>query len=86
MEVLKGKASLAALNDLHNKVATALGEGLDDPKVLNSAIAFLKNNNITADAIESEELISLADSIRAIAKGDSKLKEITVEDMLLIGS
>jgi len=85
MRVLKGKASTAELDNLHNKVAEALGNNLDDSKVLAQAITFLKNNNITAAPIESNKLVSLTDSIKAIANKDTdKDKTLSVEDMLAI--
>lgn len=78
------KAGQAALNDLHAKVADTLAGNLDDPKMLAQAITFLRNNNITADIVDSSEMVSLKDSITAIANKENKLKEITVEDMLAI--
>ena len=81
----KPKANLIQLNHLHGAVAEALAKNLDDPKVLNSAIGFLKNNGISADIIESNEMKSLTASIHEIAMKESiSKKEITVEDMLAI--
>ena len=79
----EGKAGQAALNDLHAKVASALAKGLDDPKVLGQAIAFLKNNNITADIVDSSETVSLKDSITAIANKEVE-NTMSVEDMMAI--
>lgn len=47
------KASVSKLDELHEAIATKLMENLDDPKILASAIKFLKDNNITADLQES---------------------------------
>ena len=110
MEVTKGKATTAQLDNLHNVVATVIGDELSrqlegtkvviqyddetedeirqldpvgvDTKLLGQAIAFLKNNNITADVLESDKMRSLADDIKAIANKENDLKEISVEDML----
>lgn len=83
--VYKDKANQIQLNDLHNKVAEELGKGLDDPKVLSLAINFLKNNNITADLVESSETMSLKDSIISIANNkDTSRPQLTVEEMLAV--
>lgn len=56
--------------------------GSVDTKLLGQAIMFLKNNNITADVLESDKMRSLADDIKTIAMKENTLKEISVEDML----
>ena len=81
LEVLKQKANLQELNNLHGLVAAHLSKNLDDPKILAVAVKFLKDNNITTDIIESETVISLTDSIKKIAK-ESKVEKFSVEDML----
>ena len=78
----RGKAGQAELNNLHGKVAEELGRHLEDPKVLSLAINFLKNNNITADIVESSETMSLKDSIIEIANRDKDKPNLTVEEML----
>lgn len=75
------KASMDELNSLHNMVAQQLAAGLDDPKVLSMAIRFLKDNEITADILESESMMSLTESIKRIAS-ESKEVSFSVEDML----
>lgn len=75
------KASLESLNSLHGKVADVLAANLDDPKILAHAIKFLKDNDITADILESESMMSLTDSIKKIAN-DNHTKGFSVEDML----
>jgi hypothetical protein len=79
-EHVKEKASVAELNSLHGLVANQLSLELGDPKVLALAIKFLKDNEITADMVQSESMMSLTDSIRKIAKDEST--KMTVEDML----
>lgn len=83
-EHYRGKAGQAELNNLHGKVAEELGRHLDDPKVLSLAINFLKNNNITADIVESSETMSLKDSIIEIANRDKDKPNLTVEEMLAV--
>lgn len=78
----KDKASLAQLNSLHGMVAQQLATNLDDPKILAHAIKFLKDNDITADIVESESLMSLTDSIRKIATEAKGEASFSVEDML----
>ena len=79
-EHVKEKASVAELNSLHGLVATQLSLELGDPKVLALAIKFLKDNDVTADIVQSESMMSLTDSIRKIAKDETT--KMTVEDML----
>lgn len=75
------KASMDELNSLHAMVAGQLASNLDDPKVLSMAIKFLKDNDITADILESESMMSLTDSIKKIA-AESKETSYSVEEML----
>lgn len=75
------KASMDELNSLHSMVAKQLAGELGDPKVLSMAIRFLKDNEITADILESESMMSLTESIKRIAT-ESKETHYSVEDML----
>ena len=75
------KASVELLNSLHDMVAKELAGNLDDPKVLSMAIRFLKDNEITADVVESESMMSLTESIKRIAAENSD-ETFSVEDML----
>ena len=75
------KASMDELNSLHSLVAKHLASELDDPKVLSMAIRFLKDNEITADILESESMMSLTESIKRIAT-ESKETHYSVDDML----
>lgn len=70
------------LNSLHGAVAQMLSSNLDDPKTLALAIKFLKDNDITADILESESMMSLTDSIKRIAEAAQKEQAFSVEDML----
>ena len=81
-EHYRDKAGQAELNNLHGKVAEELAKHLDDTKVLSLAISFLKNNNITADIVESSETMSLKDSIIEIANSNKSKPALTVEEML----
>ena len=83
-KVFKDKAGQAQLNDLHGKIAEELGNNLSDPKVLALAITFLKNNNITADVVESSETMSLKDSIIQIANKEGSKPQLSVEEMMSI--
>lgn len=82
--VYRDKAGQVQLNDLHGKIAEELGNNLSDPKVLALAIAFLKNNNITADIVESSETMSLKDSIIQIANKEGSKPQLSVEEMMSI--
>jgi len=73
-------ASTSELGDLHKQVAVALSEQVQgytitedavekvikpSPALLGAAIAFLKNNNITADATDNAALRELGDALKA---------------------
>tara|TARA_R110000796_G_scaffold70036_5_gene159305 strand:+ start:636 stop:899 length:264 start_codon:yes stop_codon:yes gene_type:complete len=82
----KNKASLDQLNGLHGLVALSLSENLDDPRVLSQAIKFLKDNDITADFIESETMMSLSASIQKIAQDIEADDGMSVEQMIATSS
>lgn len=79
------KAGLEELNKLHGLVAKELAGNLTDPKTLALAIKFLKDNDIVADIVESESMMSLTESIKKIAK-ESNNTTFSVDDMLEIAS
>jgi len=79
----KNKASLDQLNNLHGAVAEQLAANIGDPKILAYAIKFLKDNDITADVVESESMMSLTDSIKRIAQESKDTSGFSVEQMLL---
>jgi len=81
--VIKPKASLDQLNNLHGMVAQELAANIGDPKMLAHAIKFLKDNDITADIVESESMMSLTDSIKRIAQESKDTSGFSVEQMLL---
>jgi len=67
-------ASEQKLGDLHEAVADAFAEQVEDgvekvvrpsPALLGAAVAFLKNNNITADATQNEALVGLSKALQA---------------------
>ena len=77
-------ASEQKLGELHEAVATAFAEQVKgfveqdeegrekivrpSPALLGAAVAFLKNNNITADATENEALVGLSKALAARRK------------------
>lgn len=81
-----GKASLAALNNLHAAVAKALTDaiaGKDCPATIyNSAINFLAKNEITVDIMESAEVRSLFQEVQKTIDGAEGID--SVEDMMEI--
>ena len=81
--ILNKKASIAVLDDLHNAVADHLKQNLDDPKILAQAIKFLKDNNITVEVMESNEMTTLSENIKTIANKE-KESTMTVEMLLAI--
>lgn len=76
------KASLDSLNSLHGLVAEKLAEGIEDFKVLALAIKFLKDNDITADIMESDTIMTLTESIKRITREAEDVDTFSVEDML----
>ena len=76
-----------ALNELHSAVAASLMKNLDDPKTLANAIKFLKDNDITADLIESEEVNDLQSTIKEhLEKTGKTMVKLSVNDMLELGA
>ena len=76
------KASIEALNELHAAVAKTLAQNLDDPKILASAIKFLKDNDITADLMKDDSKDSLGTAIKQHLQIANTTKKISVTDML----
>ncbi|AIA83163.1 terminase small subunit [Podophage Lau218] len=62
------KASVEQLNSLHDLVAkhytTLLSSGEVKSSDLNAINAFLKNNDVSADVIESKPMMSLVEEIK----------------------
>lgn len=81
------KASLESLNTLHDAVAKALISNIDDPKTMANAIKFLKDNDITADLVGSEEMGDLQSAIRDHLETTGKnMVKLSVNDMLELGA
>lgn len=89
-------ASDKVLGELHAKVANALAEQVDgytvveddvekvvkpSPALLSAAIAFLKNNNITADAEDNVALRNLGDALAARRK--KRIPQAALDDAAL---
>lgn len=68
-----GKATEDRLGDLHGTVAEyltlAIATGNAPPALIGAAIAFLKNNNITASAATNEKLANLSASLKSKQRG-----------------
>ncbi len=71
------KASLNVMNELHGVVAKYykeyMSDALQDGEEVSSGTlaavnAFLKNNNITCDAVESDDLMDLGLTLRQMVK------------------
>ena len=65
------KATTAKLDALHDAVATYYGEMLDTGEELSSGTlaainAFLKNNNVTADVVESSPMQNMTYKLKEI--------------------
>jgi len=84
---MKQKASMESLNALHDAVAKTLMANINDPKTMAVAVKFLKDNDITADLVESEEVSDLQSTIREhlASTGDTMVK-LSVNDMLEMGA
>lgn len=81
------KASLDILNTLHDAVAKALMANIDDPKTMANAIKFLKDNDITADLVGSEDMGDLQSAIRDHLETTGKtMVKLSVNDMLELGA
>lgn len=76
------KATLHEMNTLHGMVAKQLAIGIEDPKTLALAIKFLKDNDVTADIMESDTMMTLTESIKRIAKDAKGKDSFSVDDML----
>lgn len=84
---MANKASMESLNALHDAVAKSLMRNIDDPKTLANAIKFLKDNDVTADLIESEEVSDLQTTIKAHLESTGKtMVKLSVNDMLELGA
>jgi len=84
---MKQKASMESLNALHDAVAKSLMANIDDPKTLANAIKFLKDNDVTADLVESEDVSDLQSTIKEhLEKSGTNMVKLSVGDMLELGA
>jgi len=74
------KATNEQLSELHGKVATALSNNLDDPKILAIAIQFLKNNSVTVDELPTKQTDTLFTRVEALKTKPDAVN--AVEDIL----
>ena len=74
------KATNEQLSELHGKVAKALSENLDDPKILAIAIQFLKNNSVTVDELPTKQTETLFTRVEALKTKPESTN--AVEDIL----
>jgi hypothetical protein len=77
------KANLELMNQLHGLLADYYTEALQGGEELSSGTltalnGFLKNNNITADLVEKEELMDLGLELRNMINTDNKNKDKVV--------
>ena len=84
---MKHKATMESLNALHDAVAKSLMANINDPKTLANAIKFLKDNDVTADLLESEDVSDLQTTIREHLDNSGKtMVKLSVGDMLEMGA
>lgn len=84
---MKQKASRESLNALHDAVAKSLMSNIDDPKTLANAIKFLKDNDVTADIVDSEDVSDLQTTIKAhLESTGTTMVKLSVNDMLELGA
>ena len=84
---LQHKASMGDMYELHNLLAKKFLKMMEgdelDVKQLSAVAKFLKDNEVTVDIIESNEMKSLSQSIHQIANKEQSTS-FSVEDMLAI--
>ena len=87
-------ASLADLQDLHSLVARALSQRIaqdmedglpTDAATLGAAIKFLKDNNVSADPADADDLSALRDKLKQQAEqrraGRSNVVQLATQDL-----
>ena len=87
-------ASLADLQDLHSLIARSLNQRISqdmedglptDAATLGAAIKFLKDNNVSADPADADDLSALRDKLKQQAEqrraGRSKLVQLATQDL-----
>ena len=87
-------ASESALGDLHKELAVALTQEVkgvivtDDngsrvvrsASMISAAVAFLKNNNISCDPTENEELANLGKALAARRKNRASISQVALDE------
>ena len=90
-------ASLADLQDLHSLIARSLNQRISqdmedglhtDAATLGAAIKFLKDNNVSADPADADDLSALRDKLKQQAEqaeqrraGRSKVVKLAIQDL-----
>ena len=90
-------ASLADLQDLHSLIARSLNQRISqdmedglptDAATLGAAIKFLKDNNVSADPADADDLSALRDKLKQQAEqaeqrraGRSKVVQLAIQDL-----
>ena len=87
-------ASLADLQDLHSLIARSLNQRISqdmedglptDAATLGAAIKFLKDNNVSADPADADDLSALRDKLKQQAEqrraGRSNVVQLATQDL-----
>lgn len=87
-------ASLADLQDLHSLIARSLNQRISqdmedglptDAATLGAAIKFLKDNNVSADPADADDLSALRDKLKQQAEqrraGRSNVVKLAIQDL-----
>jgi len=75
------RQQLGIITDLTGEEKDVEAVGVD-VKLLSVAIKFLKDNDVTAEILESDKIRSLSENIKEIANKENDFKEISVDDMI----
>ena len=91
-------ASLADLQDLHSLIARSLNQRISqdmedglptDAATLGAAIKFLKDNNVSADPADADDLSALRDKLKQQAEqrraGRSNVVQLATKDLKVLG-
>lgn len=90
-------ASLADLQDLHSLIARSLNQRISqdmedglptDAATLGAAIKFLKDNNVSADPADADDLSALRDKLKQQAEqrraGRSNVVQLATQDLKVV--
>ena len=90
-------ASLADLQDLHSLIARSLNQRISqdmedglptDAATLGAAIKFLKDNNVSADPADADDLSALRDKLKQQAEqrraGRSNVVQLATQDLKVL--